>query len=73
MKSSYNLVILNLNEQLKFIDLEIDNQIKKCEKAIEIILTSIPNLKKIAIKSGFKSETDKIHFFKDLKPLLSQN
>jgi hypothetical protein len=61
-------LILELNEQLNFIDLEIDNPIKKCEKAIEVILTSIANLKKIVSKNNFKSDTEEIQFFKELKP-----
>lgn len=68
MNSKINLVLKNLNEQLNFIDLEIDNQIKKCEKAIEVILIAIANMKKLVVKMGFKSETEEIHFFKDLKP-----
>ena len=61
-------LIIELNEQLNFIDLEIDNPIKKCEKAIEVILTSIANLKKTVSKNNFKSDTEEIQFFKELKP-----
>lgn len=68
MSSKLNLLLSNLNEQLNFIDLEIDNPIKKCEKAIEVILTSIANLKKIVSKNNFKSDTEEIQFFKELKP-----
>jgi hypothetical protein len=68
LNQKINLLISNLNEQLNFIDLEIDNQIKKCEKAIEIILISITNLKKHVVKNSFKSETEEIFFFKELKP-----
>jgi len=63
-----NLLLSSLNEQLNFIDLEIDNAIIKCEKAIEVILISIANLKKVVLKSNFKSEHEEIHFFKDIKP-----
>ena len=58
----------HLNEQLNFIDLEIDNTITKCEKAIEIIITAIGNIKKIVVKTNFKSDSEEIHFFKDIKP-----
>lgn len=68
MNPKISALLTNLNEQLNFIDLEIDNQIQKSEKAIEVILTSIYNLKKVIIKSGFKSETEEIQFFKELKP-----
>lgn len=57
-----------LNEQLNFIDIEIDNQIKKCESAIEVILKVINDVKKVVTKNSFKSDTEEIHFFKELKP-----
>ena len=60
-----------LNEQLNFIDLEIDNSIKKCEKAVEIILISIANLKKNITKNIFKTGSEEIQFFKEIKPQFS--
>lgn len=45
MKTKINLLLTNLNEQLNFIDLEIDNQIKRCEKAIEISITTKEKLR----------------------------
>lgn len=68
MNLKINQLISNLYEQLNFIDLEIDNPISKCEKAIEVILIALVSAKKIILKNGFKSETEEIHFFKDLKP-----
>lgn len=68
MNPKINHILTSLNEQINFIDLEIDNPILKCEKAIEIILASITSLKKIVIKYNFKTESEEIHFFKDLKP-----
>jgi hypothetical protein len=64
----YSILLNNLNEQLNFIDLEIDDQIKKCEQAITIILKSITELKKSVIKTNFKTETEEIQFFKEIKP-----
>lgn len=60
-----------LNEQLNFIDLEIDNSIKKCEKAVEIILISIANLKKNITKNIFKTDSEEIQFLKEIKPQFS--
>lgn len=68
MNSKINQLLVNLNEQINFIDLEIDNPIQKCEKAIEVILISISNLKKVVLKNNFKSDIEEIHFFKDIKP-----
>jgi len=71
LKSQFNHFFNTLNEQLTFIELEIDNQINRCEKAIDIILKSIINLKKLVAKNNFKSETEEILFFKELKPLFT--
>lgn len=68
MNPKYNSLLHNLNEQLNFIDLEIDDQIKKCEQAITVILKSINELKKAATKTNFKSKSEEIQFFKEVKP-----
>ena len=68
MNPKYSILLNNLNEQLNFIDLEIDDQIKKCEQAITIILKSINELKKVTTKSNFKAEAEEIQFFKEIKP-----
>ncbi|MEM0577828.1 RteC domain-containing protein [Flavobacterium polysaccharolyticum] len=60
--------LTKLNEQLSFIDLEIDNQIEKCESAIDIILKSIDVVKKIISKNSFKSDLEEVLFFKETKP-----
>lgn len=63
----YN-ILSELNEQLNFINLEIDSQTIRCENAIDIILKTINNVKKIVGKSNFKTETEEILFFKEIKP-----
>ena len=68
MNPKFTTLLHNLNEQLNFIDLEIDDQIKKCEQAINIILKSINELKKVTTKANFKAETEEIQFFKEIKP-----
>lgn len=68
MNPKYNILLNKLNEQLNFIDLEIDDQIKKCEQAITIILKSINQLKKATTKTNFKTESEEIQFFKEIKP-----
>jgi len=71
LNPKYNSLLHNLNEQLNFIDLEIDDQIKKCEQAITVILKSINELKKAATKTNFKSKSEEIQFFKEVKPLFT--
>ena len=44
-------LLTNLNDQLSFINLEIDNESTRCEKAIEIILKTIDSLRMIIYKS----------------------
>jgi len=65
------LLLANLNEQLNFIDLEIDNEIKRCEKAIDITLKAKENLRSLILKSQFKSQDEEIQFFKEIKPQLT--
>lgn len=57
-----------LNDQLSFIDLEIDNQTLRCEKALEIILKTIEKLRSILLKTKFKTDAEEIKFFKEIKP-----
>jgi len=68
LNPKHTSLLNKLNEQLNFIDLEIDDQIKKCEQAIAIILKSINELKKLTIKNNFKSQSEEIQFFKEIKP-----
>ncbi len=66
--SKYIKKLNSLNEQLNFINLEIDDPIEQCEKAIEIIVLTVENLKtQISIKK-FKSQEEEIKFFKEIKP-----
>ena len=69
MNQKISNLLSELNEQLNFIDLEIDNQLTRCEKAIEIILKSIEKLKDIVKKNTFKTQQEEILFFKEIKPL----
>ena len=61
-------LLIDLNEQLNFIDLEIDNPILKSEKAIEVSIKSKEKLKILIQKSNFKSDEEEIQFFKEIKP-----
>jgi hypothetical protein len=68
LNPKFSILLNHLNEQLNFVDLEIDDQIKKCEQAVIMIIKSIDELKKIIIKTSFKSEIEEVYFFKELKP-----
>ena len=68
MSSIINNLLTNLNDQLSFIDLEIDNQSIRCENAIEIILKTIKSLRIILSKTKFKTDAEEIKFFKEIKP-----
>jgi hypothetical protein len=54
-----NKLLSDLNEQLNFVDLEIDDAIKRCEKAIEIIIKSVQKLKILFLKENFKNQEPK--------------
>lgn len=68
MNAKINLLITNLNEQLNFLVLEFTDAIKHSEKAIEMIVKSLDNLKALIIKNKFRTETEEIIFFKEVKP-----
>jgi hypothetical protein len=63
-----NQLLTDLNEQLNFTDLEIDDPIKRCESAIDIILKSLQKLKVLFEKEKNKSSQQEIEFFKNVKP-----
>ena len=68
MNPKINQLLASLNEQLNFIDLEIDNEIKRCEKAIDISIKAKEGLRAIIQKTNFKSQEEEIQFFKEIKP-----
>ena len=64
-------IYFDVSEQLNFLELEIDDTIRRCEKSVELILVSIAKIKKLVSQSDFKSEQEEIMFFKELKPLFT--
>ena len=68
MNLKINTLLSDLNEQLNFIDIEFDDTINRCEKAIEIIIVSIQKLKILFLKEKFKNQEQEIDFFKNIKP-----
>ena len=68
MKSKTNQLLTDLNEQLNYINLEIDDTLIRCEKAIEIIIKSIDKLKIVFLNENCKSQEHEIEFFKNVKP-----
>ena len=71
MQSQINKLLIDLQEQLNFINIEIDDPIVACEQAIEITLKSLEQLKKLVLKRKFKSTNEEINFFKEIKPQFS--
>ena len=68
MNNKATQLLSNLNEQLNFTDLEIDDPIQRSESAINIIINSIEKLKIIFEKEKVKSQEIEIDFFKNIKP-----
>lgn len=67
MYSKTNQLLKDLDEQLNFINLEIDDTMIRCEKAIKIIIESIDKLKVIFLNENCKSQEQEIEFFKNIK------
>jgi len=59
---------LELEEQLRFLHLEIESPVMCCETAIQIVLKAMQQLKKIVIKNSFPNQLEEIYFFKKIKP-----
>lgn len=68
MNVKINQLLTDLNEQLNFTDLEIDDPIKRCENAIDINLKSMQKLKLLFEKEKNKSQDYEVDFFKNVKP-----
>jgi hypothetical protein len=61
-------LLLELEEQLKFISLETDSPLASAELSIQVIQKTLQNLKTYTVKYKFKSTAEEIKFFKELKP-----
>lgn len=68
MKAKISNLLSELNEQLNFINLEIDDAILRSESAISIIINSIEKLKGLFEKEKVKAIEYEIDFFKNIKP-----
>lgn len=68
LKNKINVLLSDLNEQLNFTDLEIDDPIHRSESAINIIINSIEKLRAIFEKEKNVSQEIEIDFFKNVKP-----
>ena len=68
MNPKISKLLANLNNQLSFMNLEIDNPSIRCEHAIRIILKTIDTLKVLISKTKFRTESEEIKFFKKTKP-----
>ncbi|MCW3161315.1 RteC domain-containing protein [Chryseobacterium oryctis] len=62
------ILLLNLAEQLNFIDIEVDDILLKCEKSVEITVKAIQVAKREILRTTFKSDAEEINFFKEIKP-----
>lgn len=61
-------LLTELEEQLKFIELETDNPVLCAELSIQVIHKILNNLKVFIIKYKFRSTAEEIKFFKEVKP-----
>lgn len=66
-ETAYTL-LNDLNNQLKFIDLEEDDAIKCAELSIDVCRKALNKLKTLLIKHKFRAQNEEIKFFKETKP-----
>lgn len=68
MNPKFKQTLFELNEQLSFINLEMDDLVTKSVKSTEITLKVINNIKKQFLKDKTMSLDSEIDFFKNIKP-----
>lgn len=69
MNERCKTLLIELEEQLKFIALETDNPLSSAELSFQIVQNNLKDLKQFIVKYKFKNVTEEIIFFKELKPL----
>lgn len=70
MADFYNVIISELEEEIKELTYEQSNILVLYEKSIELILRKTAKLKECVLKTGFKNEQEEILFFKHQKPTI---
>lgn len=68
MTENLQKLLIELDDQLKFIDLEQDDPIKCAQLSIEVCKKALLKLKAIILKLKFKSQSEEVKFFKETKP-----
>lgn len=68
MPKVYQTLLEKLEEELKLINLEEDDILKKSERSFHVTLKTIEKLKQKATNSRLTTQDDEIYFFKEVKP-----
>lgn len=68
MTESIHTLLNNLEDQLKFIDLEEDDAIKCAELSIDVCRKALHKLKAQIVKHKFRTQNEEVKFFKETKP-----
>jgi hypothetical protein len=63
-------LLAETNSQLSLIEDETHDSFRKSELSVELVLASIEKLKEFTVKYKFKSKSEEVKFFKQLKPQL---
>jgi hypothetical protein len=66
----YKKKLTELEDQLRFLHIEIENPLQQCEAGIEIVMKAYEKIKAAVLRRDFKSQLDEIYFFKRIKPQL---
>ncbi len=68
MEKFYNETVRKLEEEIKELEIELDNSILLAEVIIDLIINCLSDVKQFVVKRGFKNKEEEIYFFKHLKP-----
>lgn len=70
MNENVKKLLIDIEDQLQFINAEFEDKIKRSEESAKIVMKAYEQLKQIVIKHKFKNQSEEIHYFKNLKPKL---
>jgi hypothetical protein len=68
LTDSVKKLLEQLEDQLKFIDLEQDDSIKAAQLSIDVCRKANEKLKALILRHKFKNQSEEIKFFKEVKP-----
>lgn len=68
MNEPYKRALVELNAQLKAVDLEEDDILIKTQRSIDFTRAAVDPVQQQVLEQGFPNSETEINFFKEIKP-----